>query len=204
MIAISTHLSPNTLLLMGEGETVDRFKEEMQDFLPKSVHLRKNPHNWPPLHTPIVLKKHLRDRAAVILQTTPCQTVLPKYPILSCVTGDIAYNGHNTRTLMTDWVDHPQLLWDCVDSMLKMEIDQVIHLGPEPNILPATLSRLAENVQMQLNQPSWYGYGLRTFSRLTRDRSWLAKLLTRDAAVLRAPFVRQTIFEDWLLAEESA
>ncbi len=198
VIAISTYLSPNTVLLMGEGPTINHFKELMPEHFPRSVHLRKNDHYWPPLHTPIVLQKFLRDRAAVILQTTPCRTVLPEFPILSCVTGDIAYNGYNTRTLMTDWVDHPQLLWDCVDAMMKSGINQVFHLGPEPNILPATLTRLAENVQMQLKQPSWYSYGLRTISRLARDRSWLVNLLSRDAALLRAPHVQQIIFEDWL------
>jgi len=199
VIAISTYLSPNTVLLMGEGDTVDEFKAEMSEFLPRSVHLRKNPHHWPPLHTPIVLKKHLRDRAAVMLQTAQCHPILPELPILSCVEGDIAYNGRNTRHLMTDWVDHPQRLWDCVHAMLRMGIDQVIHLGPEPNILPATLTRLADNVQNQLDQPSWYSYGLRTFSRWTADRQWLANLISRDAALLRAPFVKQVNFEDWLL-----
>ena len=201
ILAISTYLSPNTVLLMGEHETVDLFKREMSEFLPKSVHLRKNSHLWPPLHTPIVLQKHLRDRAAVRLQTTPCREILPEYPILSCVTGDIGYNGKNTRSIMTDWVDHPQLLWDCVHSMLQMGIDQVIHLGPEPNILPATLSRLASNVQEQLDQPSWRGYGLRTISRLTADRRWLANLISRDAVLLRAPLVQQICFENWLLGE---
>ncbi|MBB03524.1 MAG: hypothetical protein CMJ47_12820 [Planctomyces sp.] len=204
IIAISTYLSPNTVLLMGEGDTVDQFKAEMADCLPRSVHLRKNPHHWPPLHTPIVLKKHLRDRAAVMLQTAECKPILPELPILSCVEGDIAYNGRNTRHLMTDWVDHPQLLWDCVHAMLCMGIDQVIHLGPEPNILPATLTRLADNVQSQLDKPSWYSYGLRTFSRLTADRRWLANLISRDAALLRAPFVKQVILEDWLVESPDA
>ena len=204
ILAISTYLSPNTVLLMGEGQTVDTFKEEMDEILPKSVHLRKNPHRWPPLHTPIVLKKHLRDRAAIRLQTTPCRDSLPDFPILSCVTGDIAYNGNNTRSLMTDWVDHPQLLWDCVHAMFQMGIDQVIHLGPEPNILPATLTRLADNVKAQLDQPNWYGYGLRTFSRITADRQWLAKMISRDATLLRAPLLRQVFLEDWLVEHRNA
>lgn len=204
VLAISTCLSPNTVLLMGEGETIDLFKAEMAEILPRSVHLRKNTHQWPPLHTPIVLQKHLRDRAAVRLQTTPCRGTLPDYPILSCVTGDIAYNGKNTRQLVTDWVDHPQLLWDCVHALFQMGIDQVIHLGPEPNIFPATLTRLAENVKAQLDQPSWYGYGLRAFSRITADRAWLAKMISRDAALLRAPLLKQLFLEDWLAEHPQA
>ncbi len=203
ILAISTYLSPNTLLLMGQGETITLFKDTMGEFLPKSVHLRKNSNRWPPLHTPIVLQKHLRDRAAIILQTTPFQNKEPLYPILSCVTGDIAYTGPNSRTIITNWIDHPQLLWDCVHTMLVMGIEQVIHLGPEPNIFPATLTRLAENVQTQINQPSWRGYGLRTISRWAARRSWLTNLISRDAVLLRAPHVEQIILEDWLLDPSS-
>ncbi|HBN77572.1 MAG TPA: hypothetical protein DD473_17535 [Planctomycetaceae bacterium] len=204
VLAISTYLAPNTVLLMGEGNTVDRFKETMQADFPKTTHLRKNPNHWPPLHTPIVLQKHLRDRAAVMLQTSACCTELPDYPILSCVTGDIAYNGHNSRQLITDWVDHPQQLWKCVHAILEMGIDSLIHLGPEPNILPATLTRISENVQAQLNQPNWYGYGLRTLSKWTAHRRWLAQMMTRDAVLMRAPYVTQVNLEDHFLAVEKS
>jgi len=202
IIAISTYLSPNTLLLMGQGETIDLFKKTMQDFdfLPKSVHLRKNPNHWPPLHTPILLQKHLRDRAALILQTTPFQNKEPLYPIISCVTGELAYSKPNARSIMVDWIDHPQLLWDCVHTMLVMGIEQVLHLGPEPNIFPATLTRLAENVQSQMNQPNWRSYGMRTISRWSAQRAWLTNLISRDAVLLRAPHVEQIILEDWLLS----
>ncbi|MBL4884750.1 MAG: hypothetical protein JKY95_09485 [Planctomycetaceae bacterium] len=199
VLAISTHLSPNTVLMLGQGDTIDVFKKTMKDFLPKSVHLRKNSHHWPPLHTPIVLQKHLRDRAALILQTTPYQQTLPNYPLLSCVTGKIANTGLNSRKLMMDWIDHPQLLWDCIHAMLAMGIEQVVHLGPEPNIVPATLTRLAENVQLQIDQPSWVGYGLRTISKLAARRPWLTNLISRDAVLLRAPHVEQLVLEDWLL-----
>lgn len=201
VIAISTYLSPNTVLLMGEHATIDRFKEQMADIVPKGTHLRKNPNQWPPLHTPIVLQKHLRDRAAVMLQTATCKNKLPTFPLLSCVTGAVSYNGKNSRRMMTDWVDHPQQLWKTVHYMLEQGIDLVIHLGPEPNIVPATLTRLAENVQDQLDQPSWRGYGLRTFSRWAAHRRWLANLLSRDAVLLRAPYITQVLLEDLLSAE---
>lgn len=199
ILSISTYLSPNTLLLLGEGETVNVFKKTMGDFLPKSVHLRKNPNHWPPIHTPIVLQKHLRDRGALMFQTAPCRSNEPDYPILSCVTGELAYQGSNSRNVMTDWIDHPQLLWDCIHTMLVMGIDQVLHLGPEPNIIPATLTRLSENVQSQMDQPSWVGYGLRTISKWAARRSWLTNLISRDAVLLRAPHVKQLVLEDWLL-----
>ncbi len=206
IIAISTYLSPNTILLMGQGETVDLFKKTMHesDFLPKSVHLRKNPNHWPPLHTPILLQKHLRDRAALILQTTPFQNKEPQIPILSCVTGELAYVKPNGRSMMVDWIDHPQLLWDCVHTMLVMGIEQVLHLGPEPNIFPATLTRLAENVQSQMDQPSWRGYGMRAISRWSARRAWLTNLISRDAVLLRAPHVEQITLEDWLLSSTPA
>ncbi len=204
VIAVSTYLAPNTVLLMGENETVDRFGSMMSEFLPKATHLRKNQHLWPPLHTPIVLQKQLRDRAAVTLQTTEVHPQQPAIPILSCVSGNLGYTGFNTRKMLTDWVDHPQQLWKCVHGILDMGIDHVIHLGPEPNIIPATLTRIADNVLAQINQPNWMGYGLRTFSKWAGYRRWLNNLLSHDAVLLRAPYVIQTVFEDRLLEPEEA
>jgi len=71
MIAISTYLSPNTVLLLGQGRTVDRFKQTMHNVLPEPAHLRKNPHRWPPLHTPITWQKNIPNRAGLMLGTIP-------------------------------------------------------------------------------------------------------------------------------------
>ena len=61
-IAISTFLSPDTCLLMGQGKTLERFQERMIGVLPEKSRLRKNRHRWPPIHTPDrPAEKHLRS-----------------------------------------------------------------------------------------------------------------------------------------------
>ena len=69
VIGISSFLSPNAILVLGQGNTVDVFKSIMPEFLTKAVHLRKNSNRWPPLHTPILWERNLPNRAAVIMHT---------------------------------------------------------------------------------------------------------------------------------------
>ncbi len=198
-IAISTYLSPNTVLLLGQNGTVDRFKERMEGILPKGTHLKKNPDRWPPLHTPIVRQACLPDRAAVQLEKTPGGFNVPTPSILSCVTGRKSYVEGSAREHLIDWVDHPQRLWQAIQVMLGSDVDTVLHLGPEPNLIPATLNRLAENVKAQVNEQTWAGFGLRTWSQISLGRPWLASVVSADANILRAPFLQQLNFEDYLL-----
>src|SRR3954468_11738897 len=48
-IAISSILTPNTYLLLGQNDTVARFKSQMHQFLPMPAHIKVNPERWPPL-----------------------------------------------------------------------------------------------------------------------------------------------------------
>jgi [acyl-carrier-protein] S-malonyltransferase len=201
VIGISSYLSPNSLLLMGQGNTIDRFADLMREWLPQKLYLRKNDSRWPPMHTPIVWQKHIPNRAALMMQTLPGGFTAPTPPVLSLVTGKISYNEFNARDLLARWVDHPQRLWDAVSETLSMGIDTLIHVGPDPNLVPATYKRLADNVTTQLAARSWEGVGLRAVSRAVR-RPWLAKLLPTRSSLLRAPFVKQINLEDWLLEQE--
>jgi [acyl-carrier-protein] S-malonyltransferase len=203
-IAVSSILSPNTVLLLGQGETLDRFKERMKGVLPDSTHVRKNPHLWPPLHTPICRQKNISDRAWGLMEKTPGGFTAPKLPIISGVTGDFSYDDRNSRLLLDDWIDHPQKMWDIIDKTLSIGIETVIHVGPEPNIAPATYNRLSQNVQMQLAGRSLSALGRRAVSRITRRRPWLSRMISSDAALLRAPFVEQIVLEDWLLEQTPA
>ena len=71
VIGISTHLGPNSVLVMGTGGTIDMLKRRLKEIAPKGVHLRCNPNRWPPLHTPIVWEKDINSRAARLLHTLP-------------------------------------------------------------------------------------------------------------------------------------
>jgi len=203
-IAVSSFLAPNTALLLGQGQTVDHFKRVMHETLPKTTNLRKNPHRWPPLHTPILRQANVSDRGSVMMDTAAGGFTAPTPPILSCVTGDFSYNDFNSRDILTRWVDHPQLVWNVIDKTLASGVETIIHVGPEPNIIPATFSRLSNNVTTQLNGKSLSSLGLRAMSQIVRRRRWLTGLLSSDATLLRAPFVDQIILEDWLLEQEVA
>ena len=203
VVAISTFLSPNTVLLMGQGNTVDLFKDSMHEVFPEPVHLRKNRHSWPPLHTPIVRQRNIPNRAGVMLDTAPGGFKAPSIPILSCVTGDAGYNDFNSREILYRWMDHPQRVWDVVDQTLADGVETIIHVGPEPNIIPATFTRLSNNVAAQLSGRSLTSLGLRAVSRLVqRRRPWLTNLISSDATLFRAPFVEHIKLEDWLLEQE--
>src|SRR5262249_41313509 len=47
-IAVSSILSPNCVLLLGQNGTVDRFQALAKSRLNVTVNVRKNPHRWPP------------------------------------------------------------------------------------------------------------------------------------------------------------
>jgi [acyl-carrier-protein] S-malonyltransferase len=201
VIDIMTYLSPNSLLLLGQEQTLGRFEGLMHDVFPHKVFLRRNTNLWPPLHTPLTWQKCIPNRAAVLLQTIPGGFQAPAPAVLSMVTGDTSYEACNSREILHRWVDHPQRLWDAMYKILAGGIDTVVHVGPDPNLLPATFARLSNNIRAQMNGRSLGSLGRRTLSRMVR-RPWLTRLLPSFTALFRAPFVQQIILEDWLLEQK--
>jgi [acyl-carrier-protein] S-malonyltransferase len=200
VIGISAFLAPNTVLLLGQNGTIDRFAQEMHDVFPARVYLRKNHEHWPPVHTPLVWQRNIPNRVGVLMHTLPGGFAKPNPPIFSLVTGKISYNEYNSRDLLVQWIDHPQRLWDAVYETLATGIETVIHVGPSPNLIPATYNRLRDNVQAQLSGNSLNSLGLRAMARAVR-RPWLTALLPSRTALLRAPAVEHIILEDWLLEQ---
>jgi [acyl-carrier-protein] S-malonyltransferase len=200
MIGISSFLAPNTVLLLGQNGTIDLFAQRMHDVFPARVYLRKNEHSWPPVHTPLVWQRNIPNRVGVMAQTLRGGFTKPHPPVLSLVTGKLSYNDYNSRDLMVQWLDHPQRLWDAVYETLAGGIETLIHVGPSPNLIPATFNRLRDNVQAQLTGNSLNKLGLRAMARAVR-RPWLTALLPSRTALLRAPTVRHIILEDWLLEQ---
>ncbi len=197
-IGISAVLSPNTYLLIGQNETVLRFKNVMHEVLPNLAHLRINSSRWPPLHTPIVRQKYIPDRASVMLETLEGCFKPPNPPVLSLVTGQKSYDDHSARDVLRKWVDHPQRLWDVVDETLDLGVETILHIGPEPNVIPATYHRLGDNITQQTSGGTLGSLGMRAVSGLAR-RPWLAALLPARASLLRAPYLRHMVAEDWLI-----
>lgn len=199
VIGISAYLSPNTVLVLGQGDTVDRLKAKLKEKMP-GAHLRKNEHRWPPLHTPILWQAHLPNRAAQHQHVMPGGFSMPHPNLISMVTGKASYNDYNSREILNKWIDHPQRLWDAVCETLASGAETIIHVGPDPNLVPATFQRLSDNVAAQLRGRSPARLGRRAISQIVR-RPWLTKVLSSRAILLRAPFIEQVNLEDWLLAQ---
>lgn len=200
VIAISSYLSPNTVLVLGQADTVDRLKERLGQVLKDAVHIRKNSGSWPPLHTPLLWQRNVPNRAAMMLHSVGGGFRAPVPPVLSLVTGKISYNDYNSRAILNRWIDQPQRLWDGIYELLATGIEVIVHVGPDPNLLPATFKRLSDNVVAELDGRSLKKLGMRAVSNMVR-RPWLSKLLSNRAALLRAPYIVHVVLEDWLLAQ---
>lgn len=199
VIGVSSYLSPNSLLLLGQQDTLDRFEKQMTDVLPRGTHLRRNPDRWPPLHTPIVWQASVPNRAAVMMHTISGPCTAPRPKVLSMVTGKYSYTDDNTRELVAQWIDQPQRLWDVLCETLASGVDTIVHVGPEANLIPSTFDRIAKNVREQTEQGSLAArMGLSAVGKMA-ERAWLRAVLPARAALLRAPNLQHIRLEDWLL-----
>jgi [acyl-carrier-protein] S-malonyltransferase len=201
VIAISSYLSPNTVLLLGQRETLSAFKARVPTVLGKRVNLRKADGSWPPLHTPILWERNVPARAGMAMHTMGGGLTAPHPNIVSLVTGKMSYNSYNAREMLVAWLEKPQRLWDGICEILAGGVETVIHLGPDPNLLPATFQRLSDNVRAQMGG-NWVNKWSKQAVSLIARRAWLAPMLSTRASLMRAPYLQQIILEDWLLAQD--
>jgi [acyl-carrier-protein] S-malonyltransferase len=195
VIGISAQLAPNSLLVLGQGDTLDRLMALAKDSLNVHMHMRKNDSKWPPVHTPIVWQRQIGNHAAQRMHTMKLRLVEPRPKVFSLVTGTYGYTPVNARDILHHWIDHPQRLWDAIYETLSCGATTVLHIGPGPNIIPATFKRLSADVVSQTQDSR----SLRALSAAVR-RQWLLRMLPQRAALLRAPHIEQIVLEDWLLA----
>ncbi|HWA99679.1 MAG TPA: hypothetical protein VG713_14350 [Pirellulales bacterium] len=200
MIAISSYLSPNTVLVIGQNDTVDRFRALAPEFTKTPLTVRKNNSRWPPLHTSLLWQKNITNRASVMMASMPGGFRVPHPPVLSLVTGKMNYNDFNSREMLSRWLDQPQRLWDAIYELLSIGIEVLIHVGPDPNLIPATFKRLSDNITAQFRGTRFTRLRMSTM-RGIGTRAWLHKVLPARVALLRAPFVTHIILEDWLLEQ---
>jgi [acyl-carrier-protein] S-malonyltransferase len=203
LIGASAFLSPNTALLIGQGDTLHRLERQMREFLPDGVMLRRKDNKWPPLHTPLVWQRNVPNRTAMALYHIHGGHQKPAPAVLSCVTGEASYDDVNSRQLLVDWTDHPQRLWDVIYDTLASGVELVVHVGPQPNLIPATFARLSNNVAKQMGSKYLQLWGRQLYTSFNRH-AWLGHLLPSKAALLRAPFVEHVVLEDWLLSQNPA
>ena len=197
VIGISSLLSPNTVLLMGQQDTIDRFKHKVREADNSKILIRKNDQLWPPLHTPIMWQKNIPCRTAELMhRITVNEEFHPR--IFSLVTGQADYDALTAREILHRWTYLPQRLWDAVCYTLASDVDTVIHVGPDPNIVPATFQRLSDNVLAQIQQDM----RMKAISGMIHRR-WISRMLPKRATLLRAPAIRHIVLEDWLLENAS-
>jgi len=197
VIDVSTYLAPNSMLLLGQGDTIDRFKQRLGEISSERISIRKNGDKWPPMHTSIVWQRNVTSRSRMLMQRMRTGFTAPAVPLYSLATGDFSYDGIKTREVIGRWIDQPQRLWDAVDTTLARGVKTVIHVGPSPNIIPATFKRLATTVEsFAKSLPA------RTLSRIA-GKKWLSPMLPKRVNMLRAPTMRHVMLEDWLLQQEN-
>jgi [acyl-carrier-protein] S-malonyltransferase len=201
LIGPSTYLSPYQVLLLGQHDTLSMLEQEMHEFLPPGVTLRRRPNHWPPLHTPIVWERNIPNRTAMAMHHIGGGVSKPNPTIVSCTTGNSSYDEWNSRAILADWTDHPQRLWDVMENALASGADIVIHAGPEPKLFPTGFDRLSTRIMKQLKMKHLDRLGSSVIPSISRN-SWLTRKLPANAVLLRAPFLNHIILEDWLLAQE--
>jgi [acyl-carrier-protein] S-malonyltransferase len=201
MVGPSTFLSPSQVLLLGQGDTLERFEQEMKGHLPADVTLRRKPNRWPPLHTPLVWQRNIPNRTAVAMYHIAGGDKKPVPTVVSCTTGAQSYNDWNSRVILTDWTDHPQRLWETMENTLSSGAEFVIHVGPEPKLIPTMFDRLSSRVMKQLKSHHLDRLGSSVIPSIGRNH-WLTRKLPTNAVLLRAPYLHHIILEDWLLTQE--
>jgi [acyl-carrier-protein] S-malonyltransferase len=201
LVGPSTYLSPYQVILLGQGKTLDLLEAEMRQYLPSAVTLRRRPNRWPPLHTPLVWERSVPNRAAMALYHTHGGHEKPKPPVVSCTTGRANYDEWNSREILTEWTDHPQRLWEVLEHTLSSGAELIVHVGPEPKLIPMAFDRLSGKIMKQLKSRHLDRLGRRVLPSISRNH-WLARKLPLNAVLFRAPFVNQLILEDWLLAQD--
>lgn len=200
LIGPSAYLSPNTALILGQGQTLDILEQMLPEFLPEKTMLRRKEHRWPPLHSPLVWEANIPNRTATALYRIGGGRVKPTPEIISCVTGSASYDSLNSRETLIHWTDQPQRLWDVIDTTLGNGAETIIHIGPRPNLVPSTFQRLSNNILKQMGHSSLQRFGRGMMASMSRY-TWLAHLLPSRASLLRAPMIEHIILEDWLLEQ---
>jgi [acyl-carrier-protein] S-malonyltransferase len=188
-------LSPTSLLLMGQADTLDRFGACMARELPDGIQLWTNEGRWAPLHTPIIWEKNLCTRFVMSMHTMK-GGLTPAARSLSG-NGAVQLRRHQRprtagplgRPATTPVGCHPRHSAD--------RNETVVHVGPQPSVIRSTFVRLQHNVENRTRA----GLGLRWLSAFV-SRRWFRRLLPKRAALLRVTGLEHVSLEDWLLSQE--
>ena len=149
LIGPSTYLSPYQVLLLGQGDTLDLLEQEMREYLPAGVTLRRKPNHWPPLHTPLVWERNIPNRTAdddVSHGRRAAQTDAERR-LMHHGSGQlrrVEQPGDSGR------LDRSSPVRDAMEHTLASGAELVIHVGPEPKLLTTCFDRLSHKIMKQL------------------------------------------------------
>ena len=202
LIGPSTYLSPYQVLLLGQHDTLVMLEQEMHEFLPEGVTLRRRPNHWPPLHTPLVWERNIPNRTAMAMHHIGGGDRKPTPTIVSCTTGSSQLRR----------MEQP-----CDPGRLDRPSPAVMgRHGERPGVRgrnrasrrsrAQACSRrastgLSHRIMKQLKMRHLDRLGSSVIPSISRN-SWLTRKLPANAVLLRAPFLNHIILEDWLLAQE--
>jgi [acyl-carrier-protein] S-malonyltransferase len=148
-----------------------------------------------------VWERNIPNRTAIAMHHITGGERKPTPAVVSCTTGVASYDEWNSREILAEWTDHPQRVWDVMESTLASGAELVIHVGPEPKLFPTGFERLSNRIMKQLKMRHLDRLGSSFIPSLSRN-GWLNRKLPTNAVLLRAPFLNHIILEDWLLAQE--
>ena len=156
LIGPSAYLSPNTVLVIGQGDTLDRLETA-------DARVTCPPRRYSaPQAEPAGRRCTRRSSGSGTSRTGRPMALytIGGRPAAADADGRLVRHRHGElrrvqqpATLLIRWIDHPQRLWDVIDETLVAGVDLVIHVGPAPNLIPATFERLSNNVAQTARQP---------------------------------------------------
>ena len=141
----------------------------MRDYLPADVTLRRRPNHWPPLHTPLVWERNIPNRTAMALYHTGGgnQQADAARRLVHDRAGELRRVEQPRDP--AEWTDHPQRLWDAIEHTLASGAELVIHVGPEPKLIPTAFDRLSDKIMKQLKSRHLDSLGRRVLPSISRN-----------------------------------
>ena len=141
LIGPSTYLSPYQVLLLGQGDTLDLLEARDARVSARRCDPAAQAEPLASLAYALVWERNIPNRTAMAMYHIGGGERKPTPNVVSCTTGLANYDEWNSRAILADWTDHPQRLWDAMEHTLASGAELVIHVGPEPKLLPTCFER---------------------------------------------------------------
>ena len=202
VVGMSSILAPNTVLLLGQGDTLDRFSAAMHDAFPARVLFAQEQRAMAAdAHADRLATQSAQSRGR---DDADIARRIPQAGAAPAVAGDRQAELQRLQRpgypLPLDRPSAAAVGCGLRDFGLGRENGDPRRPGSEPD--PRHISALRDNVTAQMTGRSLNSLSMRAISQAVK-RPWLTALLPSRTALLRAPLVEHVILEDWLLAQKA-